>query len=282
MLKLKTELVSFCLMLILLFACIASLIGCKPSQSIPEEGDIVIWKHSPELIIKAKLGQRRAHVITNPRHDDYFYEPEYERFIGQFSIDYQPKPFPNFTEQERIAYETEKSIKKLPPYRSSHPIQFYLMLNGVNAKATDRSIVSEQALDDINQVRVELRSQGVLADINHTTKYRHERFVKTNVNKTWHIDQQSSNEYDMKCYKKNDGGPLNQFWCFGESTYLEGAGASFSIIGNNWVLASSFEPIYGGIEVLYRLDKSKLKHWKEVDAAIWRLLESWNISPISN
>lgn len=286
MLKLKTEPVSFCLMLILLFACIASLIGCKPSQSIPEEGDVVIWSKSwnkdSELIIKAKLGQRREHVIVDARTDHRFYEPEYERFIGQFPIDYNPKPFPKFTKEEHIAYETAKRNKKLPPYKSIHPIQFNLMLNGVKAKATDRSIVSEQALDDINQVRVELRSQGVLADINHTTKYRHERFVKTNVNKTWHIDQQSSNEYDMKCYKKNDGGPLNQFWCFGESTYLEGAGASFSIIGNNWVLASSFEPIYGGIEVLYRLDKSKLKHWKEVDAAIWRLLESWNISPISN
>jgi hypothetical protein len=58
------------------------------------------------------------------------------------------------------------------------------------------------------------------------------------------------------------------------------SGVSFSVIGSNWVLASSFEPIYGGIKVTYRLDQSKLKHWKEVDAAIWRLLETWNISPI--
>ena len=103
MLKLKTEPVSFCLMLILLFACIASLNGCKPSQSIPEEGDIVIWKHSPELIIKAKLGQRREHIIVDARIDHLSYEPQYERFIGQFPIDYNPKPFPKFTKEEHIA-----------------------------------------------------------------------------------------------------------------------------------------------------------------------------------
>jgi len=283
MLKLKTESVFFCLILILLFACIASLSGCKPSPPIPKEGDVVIWSKSwnkySELIIKAKLGQRREHVIVDSRTDHKFYEPEYERFIGQFPIDYNPKPFPKFTKEEHIAYETAKRNKKWPPYKSIHPIQFNLMLNGVKTKATDRTLHSEQALDDINQVRVEIGGRGVLDDL-LTTKERHERFLKSKVNKTWSYDKQSSHEYGMKCYEKNDAAPLRQLWCFGASTYANASGVSFTIIGSNWVFARSYEPIYGGIKVEYRLDRSKLKHWKEVDAAIWRLLDLWNISPI--
>ncbi len=271
--------VGFYLMPILLFVGIASLSGCRQPPPIPKEGDVVIWKHNSELIIKTKLGQRRDHVITDSRTDHRFYEPEYEKFIGQFPIDYQPKPLPMFTEQKRIAFETEWG-SKIHARKSIHPIQFNLMLNGVKAKATDRSMESSQALDDINQVRVELRGIGILADINHTTKYRHDRFVKLKVNKTWHIDKKSSDEYGMKCYKKNDSGSLSHSWCFGVSTYAKVSGVSFTISVNNRVHARSYEPIYGGIKVHYRIDKSKLKHWKKVDDAIWRLLETWNISPL--
>jgi hypothetical protein len=285
MLTVRTKPVGFCLMPMLLFVGIASLSGCRQPPPIPKEGDVVIWSNKwnkdSELIIKAKLGQRREHVIVDARTDHLSYEPEYERFIGQFPIDYDPKPYPTFTEQERIAYETAKRNKKLPPYKSLHPIQFNLMLNGVKAKATDRSIVSEQALDNINQVRVELGGQGNSADTNYTTKERHDRFVKSKVNKTWQIDQQSSDEYGMKCYRKNDEGPLSNSFCFGASTYAKASGVFFTISANNWVHARSYEPIYGGIKVEYRIDRRKLKHWKEVDAAIWRLLERWNISPIA-
>ena len=283
MINVRTNPIAVRLILILLFGAIFSLNGCRQPPPIPKEGDVVIWSKSwnkdSELIIKAKLGQRREHIIVDARTDHKFYEPEYERFIGQFPIDYQPKPFPKFTKEEHIAYETVKRNKKWPPYKSIHPIQFNLMLNGVKAKATDRSMVSEQALDDINQIKVEIGGRGVLDNL-LTTKERHERFVKLKVNKTWHIDQQSSDEYDMKCYKKNDAGLLSQPWCFGASTYAKASGVSFTISANNWVHARSYEPMYGGIKVHYRIDKSKLKHWKEVDAAIWRLLERWNISPL--
>jgi len=254
-----------------------SLSGCREKPPIPKEGDIVVWKHNSELIIKAKLGQRREHVIADPRTDHFFYEPEYERFIGQFPIDYKPKPFPKFTEQEQMAFEVEYATK-LHAVKSGHPIQFNLMLNGVVVKATDRSIVSRKALDDINQVRVELGGLGLSYDITHTSKYHHENFVKSKLNKTWHYDKQSSDEYDMKCYRENNGGSRSRPWCFGESTYAGASGVSFTIFSTNWVLASSSEPIYGGIKVRYRIDRSMLKHWKEVDAAIWDLLERWNIS----
>lgn len=285
MLKVRTDLVFFFLIHILLIVFITSLSGCRQPPPIPKEGDVVIWSNKwnqdSELIIKAKLGQRREHVIVDARTDHLSYEPEYERFIGQFPIYYDPKPFPTFTEQERIAYETAKRNKKLPPYKSLHPIQFNLMLNGARAKATDRILVSKQALDDINQVKVELSGRGVLSDL-LTTKDYYDRFLKLKVPKTWHYDKRSSDEYGMKCYEHNEIEPLSKSKCFGTSSYAESSGVLFTNVGNNWVFGRSYESIYGGIEVTYRIDRSKLKHWKEVDAAIWRLLERWNISAIQN
>lgn len=241
---------------------------------------MVIWKHSSELIIKAQLGQRREHIIADSRLDHLFYEPEYEKFIGQFSIDYDPEPFPKFTEQERIAFLAEWAAK-IHAVKSGHPIQFNLMLNGVKAKATDRSIYSSEALDDINQVKVQLGGQRLSDDINLTTKDRHDRFVKLKVNKTWHVDKQSSDAYGMQCYGKKDASPQSHMWCFGASAYAKVSGASFGMIGNKRVFVNYYEPIYGGINVEYLIDSSQLKHWKEVDAAIWRLLERWNISQLT-
>ena len=112
------------LSLLLACASITSLSGCRQKPPIPKEGDIVVWMHSPELIIKAKLGQRREHVVSDPRLDHLFYEPEYERFIGQFPIDYKPIPFPKFTEAERrdfLPNTTQNSCSKI--YSSSR-IQF--------------------------------------------------------------------------------------------------------------------------------------------------------------
>ncbi len=47
-----------------------------------------------------------------------------------------------------------------------------------------------------------------------------------------------------------------------------------------WV--QSWEPIYGGLHLEWKIHLTNLKHWKEVDAAIWRLLESWNASPLNS
>jgi hypothetical protein len=274
MLTVRTKPVGLCLMPMLLFVGIASLSGCRQPPPIPKEGDVVIWKHSSELIIKAKLGQRREHVIVDARTDHLQYEPEYENFIGQFPIDYNPKPYPKFTEQERIAFET-KYASKVHAVKSGHPIQFNLMLNGVKTKATDRSIVSEQALDDINQVKVELGGQGILTDINYTTKDVYERFLKS---KEGRYDKQSSDEYGLACYYQTR---VSGLWCFGESSYRQISGYSFAFMNANKIMVNSWEPLYGGIKVTWVIDRAILKDWKLIDVVIWRLLETWNISPLA-
>jgi hypothetical protein len=278
MINVRNDLVGFCLMSIFLLVAITSLSGCSQAPAIPKEGDEVVWRQSSELIIKAKLGQRREHVIVDARTDHKFYEPEYERFIGQFPIDYDPTPFLKLTEQERIVFEEEYS-SKIHAVKSIHPIQFNLVLNGVEAIATDSSFFSNKPLDDINQIKIEIGGLSLWDDIKHTTKYRHERFLKSKLIKKWLYDKQSSDEYGMDCLWLNDDKSLSEVLCFGESTYEKASGVSISITDSNWARATSYEPIYGGIKIKYLLDKSKLKHWKEVDAAIWRLLERWNVSP---
>ena len=53
-------------------------------------------------------------------------------------------------------------------------------------------------------------------------------------------------------------------------------------MGGNWIFAESWEPMYGGIYVKWRIDKRNLHHWREVDAKIWQLIDNWNVSPLDN
>jgi hypothetical protein len=243
---------------------------------IPKEGDVVAWMQNSSLIIKTKLGQRREHIPD--RLDDLIYEPEYERFVGQFPIDYIPERFPKFTEAERVAFETEYA-KKLHAIKSQHPIEFSLMLNGAKGKVTDEGLYSPKALDDINQVKVQL---GYLRNgDNFTTKDEQERFFKY---KEGRYDKQLSAEYGLECYLVKDlirSELVVSYKCFGKSSYKSVSGAQFFISSGNWTLGDYWEPIYGGIHVEWRTHRRNLKHWKEIDAAIWRLLERWNVSPLS-
>lgn len=252
--------------------------GCMQKEDvvIPKEGDIVTWRHNSQLIIKTKLGQRREHVITPSREgiDHLIYEPEYERFIGQFPIDYVPERFPKFTEAERIAFEAEDANKKVHAIKSLHFTEFSLMLNGIKAKATDRSLYSDQALDDINQVKVQINAQGLSKGVNSTTKDAHERFLKS---KEGRYDKRTSDEYDLDCYYETR---VSSLGCFGKSTSPHISGVIISISSDGWVRGQSWESVYGGIHVEWRIHRQNLKHWKEVDAAIWRLLETWNVSPL--
>jgi len=273
MLKVRADLVFFFRMSILLFVCITSLSGCRQAPPIPKEGDVVIWKHNSELIIKAKLGQRRAHTISDPRTDHRFYEPEYERFIGQFPIDYEPEPFLKFTEQEHITYEADHA-SKIHAVKSIHYIEFNLMLNGVKAKATDTSPVGgSKGMDDPNQVKVFLKYPR---GSDNTQQFFERELMKK-------LDISSKETKDgLDCYRfiDNTGGKR----CFGQSAYTAVSGFSFyaSHIFKNRIYVTSQEFIYGGIKIEWFTDPKNINRAREIDAAIWRLLDAWNISEIQN
>ena len=258
--------------------------GCRQAPPIPEEGDIVVWKHNSALIIKAKLGQRREHVVSDPRTDHRFYEPEYEKFIGQFPIDYKPKPFPKFTEQEHIDYETAKRNKKLPPYKSIHFIEFNLMLNGVKAKATDASPYGGEGLDDPNQVKVFLHSHGTKPIITKSgvkrAPYNTQQYFEHELMKNLDVSSKETKN-GLDCYFFHDKARGKR--CFGQSTYSGISGFRFYVSPDTKyrIYVSSQEFIYGGIEIKWFTDQKNIYRAREIDAAIWRLLEAWNISPLT-
>jgi hypothetical protein len=288
MLTVRTKPVGFCLMPMLLFVGIASLSGCRQPPPIPKEGDVVIWSNKwnkdSELIIKAKLGQRREHVIVDARIDHLHYEPEYERFIGQFPIDYNPKPFPTFTEQERIAYETAKRNKKLPPYKSLHPIQFNLMLNGVKAKATDDNPHGGKGMDDSNQVKVSLHGHRILPIRTKSgakrEPYNTQQFFERELMKEMDISSKKTKD-GLDCYRFSNGQGGKR--CFGHSVYPSISGFSFYVSpdAKDRIFVTSQEFIYGGIKIRWFTNQKNIHRARDIDAAIWRLLDAWNISPLT-
>ncbi len=273
MLKTRGRFVGFCWMsaLLLIGVSIISLSGCRQKPPIPKEGDVVIWKHSSELIIKAKLGQRREHVIADPRIDHLSYEPEYERFIGQFPIDYDPKPFPKFTEAERRDFIADHD-SKIHAVKSIHPLEFNLMLNGVTAKATDDSPHGGD-MDDPNQVKVFLSRPGILENPLYSTQ----QFFEFELMKKLDLSSKKT-EHGLDCYSFKDGHGGKR--CFGHSAYPTISGFEFYVSpseGN--ILARSQETIYGGIKIEWFTHQKNINRARDIDAAIWRLLEAWNVAP---
>ncbi|MDQ9022346.1 hypothetical protein RFI02_14660 [Acinetobacter sichuanensis] len=123
--------------------------GCKLKEKLdtPKEGDIVVWKQNPQLIVKAKLGPRREHIPD--QFDSEFYRPAREHYLGQFPIDYIPEKFVPITQQQ---------ADSLPMPDSNRQLQFDLKLSNLDFQATDGYLP-----DHNDQVRV--RIEGLTMDM---------------------------------------------------------------------------------------------------------------------
>ena len=226
---------------------------------IPKEGDVVTWKFNNELVIKARLGQRREHIVDTdcPSCERDFYRPEYELYLGQFAIDYVPEKL------------TRAEVESMPMTPHKGQIEFNLRLNGAEFKATDRIIHSEKGLDDINQVKVVVEGQGSSYDPKVTTTHWQERVRK---NKDFFYDDKISSELGLSCYRTRDS--------FGDSFLCFSAVTGFSFrVDDDWVMGGAIESIYGGIRVRYRLSRQNLKYWKNIEIFVWNLLACWNVAP---
>ena len=240
---------------------------------IPKEGDVVTWMQNSSLIIRAELGQRREH-IADSKKDPLIYEPEYEMFVGQFPIDYVPEPFPKLTEEERVAFEAEYA-NKLHGIKDMHYIEFSLMLNGVKGKVTDDSPYGDYGLDNSNQVKVIINGYG---SVSYSSYNAHQLF-ELELMKELDASTQVSKD-GLVCYNFIGGRASKR--CFGTSEnesvsrfniYVP-ADIESSIHGES----SAFN--YGGATINWYTNQKNLYQAKEIDAAIWRLLEVWNVSPI--
>ncbi|WP_228269798.1 hypothetical protein [Acinetobacter oleivorans] len=119
----------------------------KEKANIPQEGDVVIWKQNNNLVVKAKLGERRIHIFD--QFDSEFYRPEREHYLGQFPINYIP---------EKFASITQKEIDSLPMPDSNRQLQFNLILRNSSFQATDGYVP-----DHKDQVRVKI--EGLTIDM---------------------------------------------------------------------------------------------------------------------
>ena len=256
---------------------------------IPKEGDVVTWKQdarkNAELIIKTKLGQRREHIpVTNCDRCEADYEPEYELYVGQFPIDYVPERFPKFTEEERVAFETDFD-KKLHALNSLHHIEFSLMLNGAGGKVTD-------AYNNDNENQVKVTVEGLTMDMRAehiTTKSSNERMLASKEPKNF-IPESLFQKYGLSCYYRDPEG--SRFLCFGNSSGDGITGVNLSVptekagfTENSYerlITGSYYEPIMGGVWITWKTHYKNWDKWREIDAAVWRLLNAWNVAPQTN
>ncbi|MCJ8160187.1 hypothetical protein [Acinetobacter zhairhuonensis] len=255
---------------IVISLCLIFLTGCfqREEPVLPQEGEIVTWKQNDHLVVKAKLGERRKHIVDTHcrRCEAEFYQPEHEHYLGQFPIDYVPETFPPISKKEADSLPIPLAINQL---------EFNLVLNGSIMQAIDESIYVEDGLDGEDQVKVMVFNEIIK---NRTSKI-YEYSQKSNYSDFEFSDAKKwKNKYGLDCWLFLK---TNSIHCYGKSSYDKSTGVLLKQMNANWIFAESFEPIYGGIRVIWRVDKRNLHHWREIDSAIWRLLETWNVSPIS-
>ena len=255
---------------IVISLCLFFLTGCfqREKPEIPQEGDIVTWKQNDHLVVKAKLGPRRIHIpdIYCKRCEAEFYQPEHEHYLGQFPINYVPEKFNKISVLEAQALPYPYAINQL---------EFNLALNGSIIQATDESIHGEDGLDHPDQVKV------MVFNRKNDGKRTSDVIMVREKSYSKEFNVLASKKYGMKCWNSQE---TNFLKCYGQSKYKKSVGIIFTRMGGNanWVYAQSWEPLYGGVEIKWRMDINNLHHWKEIDSAIWRLLDTWNVSPISD
>ncbi|QOW46841.1 MULTISPECIES: hypothetical protein [Acinetobacter] len=226
------------------------------------EGDIVTWKvaEGSELIVQAKLGTQLKY--SDKDRESPFYRPKEEKYLGQFPINYQPPKLKKITISEASNLPIDKGNK----------LKFNLMLNGSTVQASGYDYTDKE-LDHSEQVRVIVSSQSLNFDLSEKTVNYFESIIKDPKNIR---DNEYSGKYKLDCYRNIE---INQRYCFGKSSNKNISGVLFRFTDRHEVIAHSWEPFYGAIDIEWQFDQHNMHQWKEIDRNIWRLLEAWNISP---
>lgn len=249
---------------LLLILCAIMQVGCTKAEKKEtfKQGDLQTWKVSDGLIFKGYLGERRKHIPDE--FDAQFYFPNSEKFIGQFPIDYTPEKF------DKVSHEEAKQIFN---DNLSYPLEFYLMLNGSWVEPTDKSIYAPTALDHEDQVKIQIHYAGK-ESLKNNTKVSFEYQLSNS------LDKNSKQTYEfsgMNCFNFSNYTKS----CFGKSNniHISGYNALIDNDGNKIWVEYNNEFYYGGINIKYIADKKNLNQLPQIDQAIWRLLDTWNIVP---
>ncbi|WP_201578266.1 MULTISPECIES: hypothetical protein [Psychrobacter] len=247
-------------------------IGCmqqEKKQDPYKEGDIVTWLLWGEMIIKAEIGERRTHSLENhsKRGESEFYRPHAEHYLGQFPIDYQPKAFDTISKEETLAMP-------VTPIMPGQALEFNLMLNGSWVQASDRSVVSDETLDHPDQVKVIVNNYS----LGGNTKQSFDNYSMLELD----ADSTETNN-GVTCYRfKGEKGEYNHKKCFGQSenSLISGYEIYIPITKQVPMFVEYRESIYNGVKVNWYADRKNLAQAQAIDAAIWRLLDTWSISSI--
>ena len=247
-----------------------------PPPPIPQEGETVTWWVNSKLIIKTKLGARREHIPKKGDHRSYdpAFEPAFEKYLGQFPIDFIPEKFPTLTQQEFSALKYAATEGPWPGNHWLHFPEFYLMLNGQTAKATDLSVYSD-VLDNSAQVKVVVNESSYHKEYTTRSFFEQQKMPKLN-------PASKVSQYGIDCYLANSPSVATSQLkvCLGLSLVKGISG--FKLVYSpeiETIFVSSNEPIYGGTTIIWKTHKDNLSRAQEIDAAIWRLLAAWNVSP---
>ncbi|ATZ68343.1 hypothetical protein BSR56_13925 [Acinetobacter haemolyticus] len=254
----KTKILLLSIILLFQGACMQK----KEPPYIPQEGEVVTWKQNNHLIVKAKLGERRKHIVNEhcPKCERDFYKPEREHYLGQFPIDYKPEKFSEISMVE---------AENLPLPYSDGQLEFNLMLNGSTVQATD-SFHGSDSLDHPDQVKVRMRNPRFLGK-------NSKQIFETDLTLSLDRDLKTT-QYGLDCYPDKERESVG---CFSESKNKKVSGFRFfySPDHSKRIYVYSTERIYGGIEIQWITDIKNINQAKNIDVAIWHLLDAWNVSP---
>lgn len=261
--KVSENIIGFILMraLSLKLSCVLTItlsglmIGCGNNDV---DGNVNVVNVTPQFVVKAKTGDDR-YIITDQRNS-LFYQLYIENYLGQFPINYQPKKYPPLSETEVI------NLERVEGY--SNWLSFYLTLNGATQfKPTNKYIYNGNSLDDIDQVKVEIFEEPKIKDSNY--------FLKNLSN--FEHDQESSKKYNMDCYTViSNNTPFPS--CFSRSDTKGVPDAFFLDMNAQTIKINSYVPELG-IRTSLVFDKSHLQDWREIQFNVWRIINTWNVSP---
>lgn len=248
----------------LIAPCLLFLSACNKE---PVQGDLVTWKVTPSLIYKTELGQPRKILLWE---DGTRKNRPWGRYLGNFPIDYVPTKYPNLSQDEADKLTKGKN--------NAHTVEFDLAMRGAIFTPDDRSIFGEFV--DKNQIKVEITPYiyQITPEPFHTEADAKEGKYDTHISK----------KYNLDCYIHNKEVVVKKkllkyqtYLCIGKNT-VHRPPVIIDFIANDmtYIFAVTRSPELG-VTVNWRVDESNLKNWKEIDTAIWRLIDTWNVSPLS-
>lgn len=210
-------------------------------------------------MIKTEIGSRREFVRY--KKNSPFYRPDLERYLGQFPINYVPKTYPLISKPE---------IELLKKPTAGYQTEFDLVLEESFFQSTDKDIYSDNSLDHINQVKVSVLNYSGLED----TEYYY-NLIKKGI-----YSEEFSKKYNLECYFVNANNNII-IQCYGFSNLKNTPSIFVQNINERTAFVKSYNPKYD-IYISWRISNIHLNKWKEVNNNIWRLISSWNVSPLSN